>query len=329
MSETICPLCGQSDCSGRPDPNRDATVHKCKHFFHAEQPLSIDLSIKQICDTKLKEKIYDLIYEKLLREPYCIINDSRRVWHFYYDASEGGEYFSREHIQSINMYYELHKYPKTLIEKANRSLLNLSILCPNYGCEFVCSMATYRAFFHHSKSIEPDIGLIHMLVELGLLSKADYRYIMITAEGWKLIDKLHHEDKEINQGFIAMAFKEETKPIREAFRKAIYDCGFTPRVIDEKEHNNQIVPEIFYEIERSKFMVVDVTCPNHGAYYEAGYAQALGKQVIVCCKKEVFENKDGKYERPHFDISQKCMVIWEDDADLVERLKKRITATVR
>lgn len=125
-----------------------------------------------------------------------------------------------------------------------------------------------------------------------------------------------------------MSFSEETDTIRKAFRQAIQESGYTARVIDEKEHNNQIVPEIFFEIERSKFVVVDVTYPNYGAYYEAGYAQALGKQVIICCRKSEFESKD-RQKRPHFDISQKSMVVWQDESDLVTRLKKRIEATVR
>lgn len=78
--------------------------------------------------------------------------------------------------------------------------------------------------------------------------------------------------------------------------------------------------EIFFEIEQSKFVVVDISHPNYGAYYEAGYAQALGKQVIFCCKKGS--------ENPHFDISQKNMIFWETEAELVERLTKRIISTV-
>ena len=73
---------------------------------------------------------------------------------------------------------------------------------------------------------------------------------------------------------------------------------------------------------------MDVTYPNYGAYYEAGYAQALGKQVIICCRKAEFDDKENK-DRPHFDIAQKAMVVWEDENDLVRRLKKRIEATVK
>ena len=173
-------------------------------------------------------------------------------------------------------------------------------------------------------------GTSKMLVEMGYLSlnpKNGYTYI--SAEGWKKIESLQKKRNEIKQGFVAMRFGEQTSQIREGFRQAISDAGYSMRAIDEKEHNNQIVPEIFYEIERSKFVVVDVTYPNYGAYYEAGYAYGLGKEVIVCCSKEAFDNKDGTFERPHFDISQKSMVIWDDIEDLKSRLTKRIQATVK
>ena len=103
-------------------------------------------------------------------------------------------------------------------------------------------------------------------------------------------------------------------------------AGYSALAIDEKEHNNQIVPEIFDEIDKSKFLVMDVTIPNFGAYYEAGYALGKGKQVIICCKEDAFESSDS---RPHFDIAQKSMIVWKTEEELVERLKKRIQATVK
>ena len=59
-----------------------------------------------------------------------------------------------------------------------------------------------------------------------------------------------------------MQFGEQTSDIRNTFKRAISDLGYTISIIDEKEHNNQIVPEIIFEIERCKFMVVDITYPN-------------------------------------------------------------------
>ena len=59
-----------------------------------------------------------------------------------------------------------------------------------------------------------------------------------------------------------MQFGDKTETIRQAFKETISECRYVPRVIDEKEHNHQIVPEILYEISKSKFVVVDITFPN-------------------------------------------------------------------
>ena len=70
-----------------------------------------------------------------------------------------------------------------------------------------------------------------------------------------------------------MSFDDNVKYIGDIFQQAIRQAGFEPRIIKDKEHNNYIMPEIFHEIKASKFVVVDITKPNYGAYYEAGYAQ--------------------------------------------------------
>ncbi len=146
----------------------------------------------------------------------------------------------------------------------------------------------------------------------------------MSAEGWKRIDTLIKNDNDSKQGFIAMAFVKENDYISSTIKNALNDLGYFGMRIDEKEHNNQIVPEILHEIQRSKFLIMDMTIPNNGAYYEAGYANGLGKPVILCCKKETFDSEN----RPHFDVIQNSMIIWEDELDLKERLKKRIEATI-
>lgn len=52
----------------------------------------------------------------------------------------------------------------------------------------------------------------------------------------------------------------------------------------------------------------------------------MGKEVIICCSKESFESDDS---RPHFDIAQQSMIIWDDHDDLSEKLTRRIKATVK
>jgi len=317
MAQEKCVLCGGMQC--KHDKWESSIGITCKTF---QTSVSIDKRILYNFKGKLEYiKILNLICERIVRSPKA---PNKRYWDFYYDSKE----IDVTECNRVNVYPLMKNYPISINDIANRTLFNLSCVYPNYGTTFYPSNEMYRLFFPKERAGVDAAGVANLLLQMGYLSEDEPMIYYISVEGWKKIESLQKELLDIKQGFVAMKFGPETAEIRRGFREAIANAGYTMRVIDEKEHNNQIVPEIFYEIQRSRFVVVDVTFPNYGAYYEAGYAQGLGKQVIVCCKKEVFENKDGKYTRPHFDISQKSMVIWEDIEDLKVRLAKRIEATV-
>ncbi len=123
-------------------------------------------------------------------------------------------------------------------------------------------------------------------------------------------------DKE-NKVFVAMWFDEKMNKARKHIEDAIIACGYEATFIDQKEHVNQIVPEIFYEIKKCKLLVADLTGHRGGVYYEAGYAEALDKNVILTCSAD---------ETPHFDVAQKNTIFWKSPEDLQERLYKRIKA---
>lgn len=313
-----CPLCHSDKCT------INNTVDGVKQINCDTYKTKIQMYLSNYYDDKdLYFKLLNLICEKIIREPK---SPDGRFWKFYYDPTETEDLGDND----VNLYLLMRNYPTSIIDITNRALVNLSLRYKSFGEEFFLYEYETSLYFPQTMDnyYEDAEGVLKMLHQMGYIVLRNHA-ASISAEGWKKIESLRKEQQEIKQGFVAMRFGSETAEIREGFRTAISDAGYVMRAIDEKEHNNQIVPEILYEIERSKFVVVDVTYPNYGAYYEAGFAQGLGKQVIVCCKKEVFENKEGKYERPHFDISQKSMVIWEDIEDLKFRLKKRIEATVR
>ena len=316
-----CPLCNGLHCRSQVD----STEKSCKSFYCNSYKRNFSFhSTLTDAQTDVQTKSACLVADFLLKHKDIILDGDEKQFVFYYE-NRSGDYGANW----INIYNLLATYPKTFIDKANRALLNLSYLYPAYGNVFSSESYIDAALFDEECVASSYIsGMFGMLCDLGYLNKLGSREYSITAEGWKKIDILRREENAFNQAFIAMSFGEYTRPIREAFRQAIEQSGYFVCVIDEKEHNNQIVPEIFFEIERSKFVVVDVTYPNYGAYYEAGYAQALGKQVIICCRRKEFDDKENP-NRPHFDISQKSMVVWEDETDLVARLKKRIEATVK
>ena len=116
-----------------------------------------------------------------------------------------------------------------------------------------------------------------------------------------------------------MKFGDDTKKLREAIKHGIQDAGYNPVLIDEVEHNELITPELLSYIKNSKFVVVDLTHQNNGAYFEEGYAMGLGKTVIQLCKSGT---------QLHFDIAQKNTIIWDCEEDIPLRLKNRIKATI-
>lgn len=160
--------------------------------------------------------------------------------------------------------------------------------------------------------------------------------IILQANGWKRVDELQSDDKNNKNVFVSMAFNKGTKETREALRTGIISAGYSPEFIDEIIHNKQIVPEMFRLIRESRFLILEITEPNYGAYYEAGYALGLGKEVIICCKDEIFRKKyeskeEKKYERymkPHFDIAQKQILVWDDCDDLTNKLTEWIKAII-
>lgn len=114
-----------------------------------------------------------------------------------------------------------------------------------------------------------------------------------------------------------MSFAKEMTSAREVIMREVEDKGYKAVVIDEKEHNEQIVPQIFEEINKAEFVIADLTLHRNGVYYEAGFAKGLNKEVIFTCKKDDFENS-------HFDVKQINTIIWGNEWDLESKLSKRI-----
>lgn len=146
-----------------------------------------------------------------------------------------------------------------------------------------------------------------------------------------------------NKGFVAMKFgtspewKDKFEKIHpegernldtfynDTIKNAIENAGFVPVRIDEVSHNKKIDDEILVQIRKSKFVVCDLTYANYGAYYEAGFAQGLGKEVFFICEKSYFESKP-----PHFDINHHITTLYEigKEDKFIKELSARIENNV-
>ena len=68
---------------------------------------------------------------------------------------------------------------------------------------------------------------------------------------------------------------------------------------------------------------------NRGAYWEAGFAEGIGRPVIYTCRQDVRTSTD-KDTRPHFDAAHQAIVAWDpaDPAPGLAELKAMIHATL-
>lgn len=150
----------------------------------------------------------------------------------------------------------------------------------------------------------------------------DKLFFVITEYAIERFQKAKEKDNS-KQAFIALKFAYNQDRIQ-AIQNAISECGFTPCDMTEHQTNNWIMPEIFHQIQLSKFVVVDLSLRCDGAYYEAGYAHALGKEVI-----HLYDEREKETNPLHFDVSQKSTVMYNDLDDLKSKLIKRIKATIK
>jgi hypothetical protein len=122
------------------------------------------------------------------------------------------------------------------------------------------------------------------------------------------------------QAFVAMQFSNEMQRVYDdGFQVGIRRAGFQPMLISNKEHANKIDDEIIAEIRRSAFLVADFTGHRQNVYFETGFSIGLGLQVIWTCRNNDIADL-------HFDIRQYNCIAWKDEADLAQRLQRRIEA---
>ncbi|MBR1810050.1 MAG: hypothetical protein IJ766_00160 [Clostridia bacterium] len=144
-------------------------------------------------------------------------------------------------------------------------------------------------------------------------------FVRLLPSGYSRVDEIQKNTSYGRSALVAMKFGSDTIPLRESIRKGITDAGYIAIFIDEVQHNDFITPELLKHIRDSKFVVVDLTHQNNGAYFEEGYAMGLGKQVIQLCNEDT---------HLHFDVAQKNTIMWKEEADIPERLTNRIKATI-
>ena len=242
-------------------------------------------------------------------------------------------------------------FPSSFSKKVDEILSTLERHPAYIGQQFRCSheeltsMLFTKRFFDSDIQQERRIEDIQNSEMLNYLSSKNYIWhrstgigpydLKLLPDGLSRIDHVQAEKSNGRTVFVAMRFGDETIDTRKAIRKGIVSAGYSPVFIDEVKHGEQIIPVMLRQIQEARMLVIDVSIPNYGAYYEAGFAQGLNKKVLFCCNKDVFDGKAYKYidhtveeektltvDRPHFDVAQRQMLLWANHEKLTEGLRE-------
>jgi hypothetical protein len=146
----------------------------------------------------------------------------------------------------------------------------------------------------------------------------------LSMEGWEQYD-VDKRDFDGNYGFIAMEFNDAIldKFVRDVVKPTIVEhLGL--EILDMRDAARAgIIDDIMrITIRDAKFVIADLTHDNNGAYWEAGYAEGLGKPVVYMCEKTKFDK-----DKPHFDVNHCTTVSWSADAP--DDFRAEIVAVLR
>lgn len=151
----------------------------------------------------------------------------------------------------------------------------------------------------------------------------------LTINGWARVEELFRSANGSRKGFMAMKFGDPQLDtvFRDHFKPAVHLAGFELMRLDDEPRAGLIDDRLRLEIRTSRFMVADLSHANAGAYWEAGFAEGLGRPVIYTCRKDVFDDHKTK---PHFDTNHYLTVVWDpaDPAAAAEQLKTVIRVTL-
>lgn len=150
----------------------------------------------------------------------------------------------------------------------------------------------------------------------------------LTIRGWSRFEELQTSVAGVKRAFMAMKFGDEelTNVFVNCFKSAAKRAGFELMKLDDEPRAGLIDDRLRLEIRTSRFLIADLSHANNGAYWEAGYAEGLGRPVIYTCKQSIFESGDPAI-KPHFDTNHHLIIPW-NPSDL-QAAEDRLATTIR
>lgn len=169
-----------------------------------------------------------------------------------------------------------------------------------------------------------DRAIIEAVPASSLKAADEIIQIGLTLDGWSEYDAEQKGKISGDYGFIALKFGDAILDpfLRDVIKPTVSSVGYTLEDMRDAARAGIIDNVMRARIRDSRFVLVDLTHANEGAYWEAGYAEGLGKPVLYLCNRSVFEEKG-----THFDTNHCTTILWDHTAP--EQFVRDLTATLR
>ena len=187
----------------------------------------------------------------------------------------------------------------------------------------------------HAPSFEFALQIVKELEEQAILKVGHkmrrsfpgggYMDVDLTFEGWKRYEAEKQRQFEGNHGFVAMQFDDPNLDslVNDIVKPTVEkETGY--KLIDMRDVSRAgVIDNIMRtQIRDAAFVIADLTHDNSGAYWEAGYAEGLGKPVIYICEKDKFDG-----QKTHFDTNHCTTIPWSRGDE--EAFCQELIATLR
>jgi hypothetical protein len=117
--------------------------------------------------------------------------------------------------------------------------------------------------------------------------------------------------------FVAMPIGPENPydDVLDAIKETCVRCGLTAERVDEAQVNERITDRILESIQKAEYVIVDLTESRPNVFYEAGYAQGIGKLPIYIARNET---------KLEFDLKDYPVIFFGSYRELKDKLEARL-----
>ena len=303
-----CPVCGDASAVAGPDASgRDATLVNCEHCGN----FGLTGSLVAVLTTLLLPR-----------------DASPKLSHVIRKSHETGQQLLMNSYTAEAILQNPLPRPR---EQADLLIQWLALNSPGPGepleLNYDLQGAVVGAKSHPGFSM-----LIEHLIGVGLvtgphetyLSGESVAHVALTFAGWDYYESLRLGGATYRKAFMAMKFGDPALNsfLDQVLKPAAPRAGFDLFKLDDRPMAGLIDDRMRVEIRASDFVIADLTHDNLGAYWEAGYAEGLGKPVIYTCERSKFE-----ITRTHFDTNHHLTIVW--DVAAPEEAGQQLVSTIR